>query len=99
MSGRWGQARRCRGIDWRRCTNIHRDVTHEDARRYYAHFGQREWARLAKSRRRPARVHVWDALRDVGSCPPASLQARQIDLAAAIMDVTFGKRQCDGAAA
>src|SRR6266568_5115574 len=27
-------------------------LTHEDARRHYAHFDQREWARLAKSRRR-----------------------------------------------
>src|SRR6266853_1394194 len=34
------------GIDWRPCTDNHRDVTHEEARRYYAHFGQREWARL-----------------------------------------------------
>ena len=57
------------GIDWRCCTNNHRDVTHEDARRYYAHFGHREWARLAKSRRRPARVHFW-----MHSAAPAPLR-------------------------
>src|SRR5713226_3956389 len=84
-------------IDWRPGTDNHRDVTHEEARRYYAHFSQREWARLAN----PA-----DGLLEFTSgmhsaAAPAllrRLQARQIDLATAIVAVTLA-RKFDGAAA